>query len=65
MAVSGNDVENDAPARARNEAGPVVVSDDDLVIFRVAAGGDEGAAITGADEAGRLGASLLLVENGT
>ena len=63
IALRGNDVEDDAPARAGKVAGPVVVGDDDPAIPGVAAGGDEGAAIAGADEAGAF-ARFLLIEHG-
>ncbi len=56
-----NDVENNAPALAVEVAGPVVVGHHDLVIFRPAAVGDEGAAIFRAvDFRGVLRVSLLV-----
>ena len=47
VAGGGPDVEDDVPARAVEVAGPVVVGDHRPAVARVAAGGDEGAALVG------------------
>ena len=43
--AGGGDVEDDFPACAGEVVGPVVMADDDAAVLRIAAGGDEGAAM--------------------
>src|SRR5579859_2772866 len=63
-AVFMMDIEDHDPALAGEVAGPVVVGDHDLVIFGHAAGGDEGAAISGSCELGVFCRLVLLVQPG-
>ena len=54
IAMLGYDVEDHDPPLAGEIAGPVVVRDDDLMVFGVAAGRDKRAAISRSGQPGRL-----------
>src|ERR1700744_5102442 len=54
VALLWRQIENDVPARALVHAGPVVVRDYDLVVFGIAAGGHQRAAVSGRMNARRV-----------
>ena len=62
MAGGGGDIEDNPPALPGPVAGPVVVGDDDAVVFRVSAGGDERAAIARRRGHRRIRAMLTRVQ---
>ena len=64
IAVSGNEVKNNAPTLALPIIRPIIVRDYDSAVLGVAAGGNEGAAVAGAGKLRRAQPVLLLIKPG-